>query len=67
MVKVIFQRSVETGRVPRDWNDANVFPLLKKDDKSIANCSLKLQFRLPELHSISGPGAYSSIKPTDSC
>ena len=37
MLVVIFQRSIETGRVPKDWNDANVCPLFKKGDKSIAS------------------------------
>ena len=34
---VIFQRPFETGRVPNDWNDANVCTLFKKGDKSIAS------------------------------
>ena len=37
MLRVIFQRSIETGRVPKDWNDANVYPLFKKGDKSTAS------------------------------
>ena len=37
MLRVIFQRSIEAGRVPRDWNDANVCPLFKKGDKSTAS------------------------------
>ncbi|MCG8048052.1 MAG: hypothetical protein JAY75_12610 [Candidatus Thiodiazotropha taylori] len=37
MVRIIFQRSMETGRVPKDWNDANVCPLFKKGDKTIAS------------------------------
>ena len=37
MLVVIFQRSIETGRVPKDWNGANVCPLFKKGDKSIAS------------------------------
>ena len=37
MLVVIFQRSIETGWVPKDWNDANVCPLFKKSDKSIAS------------------------------
>ena len=37
MVKIIFQRSLETGRVPKDWNDANVCPFFKKGDKIIAS------------------------------
>ena len=37
MLVVIFQRSIETDRVPKYWNDANVCPLLKRGDKSIAS------------------------------
>ena len=37
MLRDIFQRSIEAGRVSRDWNDANVCPLFKKGDKSTAS------------------------------
>ena len=37
MLRVIFRRSIEAGRVPRDLNDANVCPLFKKGDKSAAS------------------------------
>ena len=37
MLVVIFQRSIETGRIPKDWNDTNVCPLFKKGEKSIAS------------------------------
>ena len=37
MLVVIFQWPFETGRVPKDWIDANVCPLFKKGDKSIAS------------------------------
>ena len=37
MLRVIFQRSIEAGKVPRDWNGANVCPLFKKGDKSTAS------------------------------
>ena len=37
MLVVIFQRSIETGRVPKDWNGASVCPLFKKGDKSIVS------------------------------
>ena len=36
MVRIILQTYVETGRFSKDWNDANVCPLFKIDDKSIA-------------------------------
>ncbi|MEW8544058.1 MAG: reverse transcriptase family protein, partial [Candidatus Thiodiazotropha sp.] len=37
MIQVIFQRSLTMGQVPRDWNDANVCPLFKKGDSSLAS------------------------------
>ena len=37
MLVVVFQRSTETGKVPKDWNDANVCPFFKKGDISIAS------------------------------
>ena len=37
MLRVIFQRPIEAGRVPKGWNDANVCPLFKKGDKSTAS------------------------------
>ena len=30
IIQVIFQKSIDSGRVPKDWNGANVCPLLKK-------------------------------------
>jgi hypothetical protein len=30
---IIYKKSVETGKVPLDWNHANVAPVCKKGDK----------------------------------
>ena len=37
ILQVIFQRSVNTGRVPKDWSTAFVYPLFKKGDTSLAS------------------------------
>ena len=34
MVKAIFERSLETGQLSKDWTSARVTPLFKKGDKS---------------------------------
>ena len=36
IIKVIFERSLETGTVPLIWNSPNVSPIFKKGDKSTA-------------------------------
>ena len=36
IIKVIFERSVETGKLPMDWCRAYVTPVFKKGDKSQA-------------------------------
>ena len=36
IIQVIFQRSIDSGRVPTDWTEANVCPLFKKGEKSEA-------------------------------
>ena len=33
VIQVIFQKSIDTGRVPADWKNANVCPVFKKGDK----------------------------------
>ena len=41
VLQVIYQKSLDTGRVPYDWNTAYVCPLFKKGDTSLAsNCKL---------------------------
>ena len=30
-----FQQSIDTGTVPKDWKDANICPLFKKNDRSL--------------------------------
>ena len=34
VIQVIFERSVETGQLPKDWTLTRVSPLFKKGDKS---------------------------------
>ena len=36
IIKVIFEKSVQTGKLPADWCKANVTPSFKKGDKSLA-------------------------------
>ena len=36
ILKVLFERSLESGAVPLIWNSANVSPIFKKGDKSAA-------------------------------
>ena len=44
IIKVIFKRSLETGKLPTDWCKANVTPIYKKGDKSLASnyCPISL-------------------------
>ena len=37
VLQVIYQKSLDTGRMPNDWNTAYVCPLFKKGDTSIAS------------------------------
>ena len=37
VLQVIYQMSLDTGRVPKDWNTAYVCPLFKKGDTSLAS------------------------------
>ena len=32
----LFQQSIDTGEIPREWSLANMCPLLKKSDRSLA-------------------------------
>ena len=36
ILKVLFERSIESGAVPHIWNSANVSPIYKKGDESAA-------------------------------
>ena len=47
VLQVIYQKSLDTGRVPYDWNTAYVCPLFKKGDTSLAS-----NYRLISLTSI---------------
>ena len=33
LLEMIFRRSLTTGQVPKDWKEANVAPIFKKDNK----------------------------------
>ena len=37
VLQVIYQKSLDTGRVPTDWSTAYVCPLFKKGDTSLAS------------------------------
>ena len=37
IVKIIFDRSLQTGKLPADWMKANVMPVFKKVEKSLAS------------------------------
>ena len=37
IIKIIFDRSLQTGKLPADWVKANVMPVFKKGDKSLAS------------------------------
>ena len=37
IIKIIFDRSLQTGELPADWVKANVMPVFKKGDKSLAS------------------------------
>ena len=32
----LFQQSIDTGEIPKEWSLANICPLLKKGDRSLA-------------------------------
>ena len=36
VIQIIFERSLDTGQLPKDWTSARVSPLFKKGDKSDA-------------------------------
>ena len=37
----LFQQSTDTGEIPKEWSLANIFPLFKKSDRSLA-CNYRL-------------------------
>ena len=37
ILKIIYERSLQTGKLPADWTRANVMPVFKKGDKSLAS------------------------------
>ena len=36
----LFQQSIDTGEIPKDWSFANIYPLFKKSDRSCVPCKL---------------------------
>ena len=36
IIKIIFEKSLQTGKLPSDWVTANIMPVFKKGDKSSA-------------------------------
>ena len=50
MLKLHFERSLDSGSVPRIWTSANVSPLFKKGDKYIA-----ANYRLVGCFGFNGP------------
>ena len=37
ILKIIYERSLQTGKLPADWTRASVMPVFKKGDKSLAS------------------------------
>ena len=37
----LFQQSIDTGEIPKEWSFANICPLFKKSDRSLA-CNYRL-------------------------
>ena len=37
ILKIVFERSLQTGKLPADWTGANVMPVFKKEDKFLAS------------------------------
>ena len=37
ILKIIYERSLQAGKLPADWTKANVMPVFKKGDKSLAS------------------------------
>ena len=36
VITIIFQKSLDSGKLPKDWTDANIAPVFKKGDKHAA-------------------------------
>ena len=55
----LFQKSLDTGEIPKEWSLANICPLFKKGDRALA-CNYRLVFltcvpcKLLEHHGSSG-------------
>ena len=58
-VTLIFQRSLDSGTLPKDWTDANITPIYKKGDRHRAE-----NYRPVSLTSVlSKPSSTSSVMP----
>ena len=42
----LFQQSMDTGEIPKEWSLANICPLFKKSDRSLA-CNYRIIARFP--------------------
>ena len=49
IIKIFFDRSLQIGKLPTDWMTANVMPVSKRGDKSLAE-----NYRPISLHSLQG-------------
>ena len=55
IIQIIFERSLQTGKLPADWCKAQVTPIFKKGNKSSAANYRPI---IPDLHTLQGPRAY---------
>ena len=58
IIIVIFDRSLQTGKLPADWTKANVMPVFKKR-RQISGSQLQTYF--PHLYSLQGTRTYACI------
>ena len=59
IIKVICDRSLQTGKLPADWTKANVMPVFKKR-RQISGSQLQTHFL--HLHSLQGAPTHTCIK-----
>ena len=55
ILQLIFQRSIDTGKIPDIWKEANVSPIYKKRRKILP---IQLQAYLTDLCPVQNSGAY---------
>ena len=58
VIKMIFEKSLATGKLPSDWTKANVTPIFKKGEKSDPS-----NYNLLNMYSMQSNGAYNCIQP----